>query len=530
MHTRPNKQQTSPDMRCAILGLPGTVERVLEQIQMLPESRRPEVAGVIGWRDRDLTLMCDLESRGIRVLGAAHQLDEIVDRERVDLVAISLPAVMSEAVSAVRTAVRRLGIADRFFPTIEDLIDGVGPRTHIDIDPARLIDRHPHRIDESAIRATLRGQTVLITGAGGSIGSELARRVATFEPGRLVLMERSENALFEIDRQLARAFPDIERCAVLHDVTESVRTQSLCEQIRPDVVFHAAAHKHVPMMEDHPVAAIRNNFLGTKAIADAADACGCDRFVMISTDKAVNPTSIMGATKRLAELYIQHMNATSVTLFRMVRFGNVLGSAGSVLTTWEQLLREGGAIPVTHPEMQRYFMTIPEAAALVLQATALDDVSSGGEVLLLDMGQPVRIVDLARRFIREHGLEPIVADARRSTVAKGLGTSGSVTIEFIGTRPGEKLFEELAYDTESIAPTSHPGIHVWHMEPPSRGRIEKIVETLQRCADHEGSLDAGEAADLLRGLLPEMTFPVVRSGPEVARVTTGPSRGTVSAA
>ncbi|MEX0776497.1 MAG: polysaccharide biosynthesis protein [Phycisphaeraceae bacterium] len=335
------------------------------------------------------------------------------------------------------------------------------------LDPVQLLGRTPHPLDESAICRTVSDRVVLITGAGGSIGSELARIVCRFGPSRLVLVERSENALFEIDREIARRFPDQPRAAVLHDVTDAPRTLGVITAQKPAVIFHAAAHKHVPMMEDHPAQAVENNFYGTRSLADAAAAAGCvDRFVMISTDKAVRPSSVMGASKRLAELYIQYLNSRSDTIFSMVRFGNVLGSACSVIPIWTDQLAHGGPITVTHPDMQRYFMTIPEAAGLVVQSAAfagaapLERGCAGGEVFLLDMGQPIRILDLAKRFVRRNGLEP----------------GRDIQIKITGIRPGEKLFEELAYDSEAMLPTPHPSVRLWRTTPPAPGRMRQIIE------------------------------------------------------
>jgi len=375
-------------------------------------------------------------------------------------VLLALPVAMRQLAADLAAALPQ----SRWLPPIADQLAGritwtagTGPSPGaISLDPSQLLDREPHHLDRPAIAGVLTGKTVLITGAGGSIGSELARLVAGFSPAKLILVERGENALFEIDREIARTFPALARSAILHDVTNAPGTRWVLGEHRPQVIFHAAAHKHVPMMEDHPAQAVENNFYGTRSIADAAQAAGVERFVMISTDKAVNPTSVMGATKRLAELYVQHLAASSPTLFCMVRFGNVLGSACSVLPIWSQQLAAGGPLTVTHPDMTRYFMTIPEAAGLVLQSAAL---TQGGEVFLLDMGQPIRIVDLAQRFVRAHGLEP----------------ARDVDIQFTGIRPGEKLFEELAYDGEDMIPTPHESVRIWRTQPPGARRMKAII-------------------------------------------------------
>ena len=456
------------------------------------------------------------------VLGPIDRLEAVLNEHKPALVLVSLPLAMRDAIGEAAATLGRLGVTWRFMPTLDDQLAGrttskitgglptsaatahglltasfvTGP-----IDPTRLIDRAPRPLDEQALAQWIGERRVLITGAGGSIGSELARVVARFKPGRLTLLERSENALFEIDRELARTHPGLPRYAVLHDVTQRERTLDVLEQQRPDVVLHAAAHKHVPMMEDHPAAAIENNFYGTRSIADATAAIGAERFVMISTDKAVNPSSVMGASKRLAELYVQHLNSVSDTACCMVRFGNVLGSACSVVPIWTKQLEHGGPITVTHQDMTRYFMTIPEAAGLVLQAGmfsgTIDTATNerGGEVFLLDMGDPIRILDLARRFVRLQGFEP----------------DTDVEIKITGTRPGEKLFEELAYHGEDMLRTPHDSIRVWKNTPPSQAQMQAIIDTFDRLrnktddpARNWGDSSADAIVTALRSAVPEM--------------------------
>jgi len=464
----------------------------------------PEITGVLHFGDWGEADRESLRSHGLTVLGDFdHDLERIVEGGAgFDFAIVSLPSVMSDAVIRVRTQLRRLGIPDRFIATLEDQIKGIGPRTVFEVDPVDLIGRKSHSIDKESIRRAVTGKRVLITGAGGSIGSELAMTVSEYEPAELFLMERSENALFEIDRRIARRFPGLTRGTWLHDVTEIDKTLAYCEAAKPEVVFHSAAHKHVPMMEDHPTAAIRNNFFGTMAIADAAAQNGCERFVMISTDKAVNPSSVMGATKRLAELYVQYMNTVSDTRFCMVRFGNVLGSSGSVLPTWSDQIRDGGPVTVTDARMTRYFMTIPEAARLVIQAGSLDEDVLGGEVFLLDMGEPINILQLVERFIAAHGLEPCVVGAGELDRDGG---AGWMPIVLTGARPGEKLVEKLAYEAECMVPTAHPGIHIWKMNPPSPERVADMVATLAEACQRRS---AETALTALHRLLPEMEVPV----------------------
>lgn len=469
------------------------------------------------------------------VLGRWDELEAVVSDKQIDQVLLTVPVAMLDQARVLAKRIEALGVTWRFLPCVSDQLAGrcasalkpanlsstgsnqsniSSASTMLVVDPASLIAREPRALDHEAIRNTLAGKVVLITGSGGSIGSEIARLVAGFSPAKIVLVERSENALFDIDRQIARLFPSVPRSAALHDVTNASRTLALIMAHKPQVIFHAAAHKHVPMMEEHPADAVENNFYGTRSIADAAAAHGVERFVMISSDKAVNPSSVMGATKRLAELYIQDLNRRSDTIFSMVRFGNVLGSACSVIPIWSQQLAHGGPVTVTSSEMVRYFMTIPEAAGLVLQSAALsgqhqagstqmsgveDEAgSAAGEVFLLDMGKPIRILDLAKRFIQAQGLEPGV----------------DMQIQITGVRPGEKLFEELAYSGEDMLPTAHESIHLWRSaHAPDSTLIQQIVQRFDHLRSqgdaahpwqHAGIADIHAA---LHEAIPEMVTP-----------------------
>jgi FlaA1/EpsC-like NDP-sugar epimerase len=487
-----------------LVGDAASLRRLERQLDLLP--RRPVT---LGW------VLTHAERAPVEpsppILGTIERLEAIAAAHRPDLAIVSLPAAMSDLVASLRTRLRRIGVADRFFPTLEDQLAGIGPRARFEIDLADLLQRRPQPADGPALRRIVAGQRVLITGAGGSIGGELARIVAQHEPALIALMDRSENALFEIDRQIARFHPAVQRRAILHDVVDAEGTLAVTRSVAPDLVLHAAAHKHVPMMEDHPGAAVDNNVFGTKSIADVADEIGAARFVMISTDKAVNPVSVMGATKRLAELYVQDLARRSGGAFSIVRFGNVLGSAGSVLDVWARQIAEGGPITVTDPRMTRYFMTIPEAAALVLQVAAIPpagagSASEGADVFLLDMGEPIRIVDLAQRFARLHGLEPSVGDGtgtgggeERERAARG---SGSISIVFTGARPGEKLREELVFEAEHLVPTEHPGIRRWKVDPPAP---DFIKEMLCRLAPDVRDADPAAVADTVLRLTREAT-------------------------
>src|SRR6267142_328385 len=326
------------------------------------------------------------------------------------------------------------------------------------VDIFELLGREPVCLDTPELQRFLAGKSILVTGAGGSIGSEICRQAMKFCPRRLILVERAENALFEIDRELRERWigADIRPC--LADICDRERIESIFKEERPDVVFHCAAHKHVPLMEENPGEAVKNNVFGTKVVADAALATGSHAFVMVSTDKAVNPTSVMGATKRCAELYVQSLN-TGETRFVAVRFGNVIGSSGSVVPIFQKQIAAGGPVTVTHPDMKRYFMTIPEASQLVMQAGA---IGRGGEIFILDMGEPVKILDLATQMILRNGLKP----------------DQDIQIKFTGIRPGEKLYEELSATNEQTRPTSHEKIRVWQLPVASSEQVELMLEIL----------------------------------------------------
>ncbi len=520
-----NPGSSSPQ-RAVIIGMPANIVEVQQQLALLPN--QPRLTGVVTLHElpathADATLLNDAK---LNIIGVVDDLETLLSPEDTDIAIISLPASLSGAIQSIRTRLRRLGIVDRYIPPMCDMLAGVGPRSMLEINVGDLIDRTPHVLNEDAVRHTIRGKRVLVTGAGGSIGSELTMQIAQFEPSDIFLMERGENALFEIDRRLARSFPSLRRGTWLHDVTDADKTLEYCIASKPDIIFHTAAHKHVPMMEGHPRLAVQNNFFGTKAIADAAAQTGCGRFVMISTDKAVMPTSIMGATKRLAELYVQYLDTSQNTAFEIVRFGNVLASAGSVLNIWKDQIREGGPVSVTDPDMTRYFMTIPEAAVLVTQTTTMFHVtnSSRGSIHLLDMGEPINVLDLAARFIRAHGLEPTIAitddiaasrykELSRIASISDVATSGThnIPIIFTGARPGEKLHEDLLYTDENVCQTAHPGIRRLDVTPPTAESIGDLVATLNEAC--ETGSDHTVVTALERLLSEEMVEPIITVQP-----------------
>jgi FlaA1/EpsC-like NDP-sugar epimerase len=489
-----------------VIGTPASIAAVAAQLASVEAG--PVPVGCLLVDHPPQGVLDSSEIVGLPILGDLSDLRHIHAEIGLTVAIVSLPASAAPAHARVRTLLRELSIPERFVPTIDDVLAGPAPVVRgqslaSSVDLVELVGRTPYGIDRRAVSKVIEGQKVLITGAGGSIGSELCRIAATFRPSQLILMERSENALFEIDRQIARRFPGLPRKALLHDVVDEGATLRHLVALRPDVVFHAAAHKHVPLMEDHPSHAVVNNLFGTKSIADASLAVGVKRFVMISSDKAVNPTSVMGATKRLAEMYVQAMNSKSAgaptpTSFTMVRFGNVLGSACSVLPIWSHQLAEGGPVTVTDPRMTRYFMTITEAATLVIQAAAIDaHAPQSPTVLVLDMGEPVAILDLATRFVRLCGFEPRLPGAAASTSAGPV-----IDITFTGARPGEKLHEELAYSAEALRPTPFPGIMTLAAAAVAPMTVASMIAEM---GSLRGSTDRDAVLDALRRHVPEMT-------------------------
>ena len=380
--------------------------------------------------------------QGIPVLGPLDDVAVVAKKMGVDDIVLALPSAAHEVRRRITQACTDAGLGVMTIPSLEDLVAGrvsVSSLRHIELED--LLGRDPVQLDDSGLHQLLTGQVVMVTGAGGSIGSELCRQIARFGPAKLVLFEQSELALYAMEQELPQHFPGMQIVPVIGDAKNAAWVNQVMAAQRPAVVFHAAAYKHVPLMENaNAWEAVRNNVLGTQVVAAAAQTHGVGKFVMISTDKAVNPTNVMGATKRLAEMTCQAMQQASGTRFVSVRFGNVLGSSGSVIPKFQKQIEAGGPVTVTHPEITRYFMSIPEAAQLVLQAGMMGE---GGEIFVLDMGEPVKIAELAKLMIRLSG-----ADADR------------IRIDYTGLRPGEKLYEELLADDESTLPTPHPKLRV----------------------------------------------------------------------
>jgi FlaA1/EpsC-like NDP-sugar epimerase len=434
----------------------------------------------IGFLDDNLD-NCGRVIHGIPVLGAVTDLAKLVRKYRAKQALITIGKPSGRHVRRILDLCKDTGIPTKIIPAIRDLLEGKLNLTAIrEVAIEDLLHRDPIQLDIDAIADFAKSRIILITGAGGSIGSELCRTLCRFGGARLLLVEQAENNLFHIHRELTQNFAAIKTIPCLADICDSVRMAQIFSMYRPDIVFHAAAHKHVPMMEWNSGEAIKNNVVGTRTIADLAHRHCVKEFVMISTDKAVNPASVMGVSKRIAEIYIQAISQRSQTRFVAVRFGNVLGSNGSVIPIFKEQIARGGPITITHPDMARYFMTIPEACELVLQAATM---GRGGEIFILNMGEPVKIVDLARDLVRLSGL-----------------SLNDIEIRYTGLRLGEKLYEELVLEDEVAQKTHHPKIFIGWIKSCKWEEINSAIDDLQAVAD---SSDAGRILQKLKSIVPE---------------------------
>ena len=440
------------------------------------------------------------DMHGVRVAGACDAIPDLATELEVQLILIALPSASSRQMQNVVKLCEATRLPFRVLPRMQDLVTGqvsIKDLREVKIDD--LLGREAVSLDWTAIIHGVQGKTILVTGGGGSIGSELCRQVARLKPAHLVIFEQSEFNLYSIELELRRTFPDIELTALLGDIFDPVAVEQMLRSYRPSVILHAAAYKHVPMLEHQRRAAVRNNVLGTRALASLADRHGCATFVMISTDKAVNPANIMGMTKRVAEIYCQNLSARSSTHFITVRFGNVLGSAGSVIPLFQKQIAAGGPVTVTHPEITRYFMTIPEAAQLILQAGTM---GKGGEIFVLDMGEPVKIGYLAEQLIRLSGKKP----------------GEDVEIVYTGLRPGEKLYEELFHESEKLAGTTHPKILLANSRSMDFAKLEQTLDRLTAACEAD---DERQIYEFLCELVPEHQL---RLSPDTG---TGSSQGAV---
>ncbi|HEY6122646.1 MAG TPA: nucleoside-diphosphate sugar epimerase/dehydratase [Pyrinomonadaceae bacterium] len=419
---------------------------------------------------------------GVKVLGTTRHLPVLVRELNIDHVVVSIGQATRGDFRRILDICKEIPVKVRTIPGLHEILQGKVKVSRIrDVQIEDLLGRQPVQLDELEIAHFLNGQVVMVTGAGGSIGSELARQVASFRPAVLLLVERAECALFSIDRELRADWPELRIVPLVADVSRESQMRSIFKNYKPLLVLHAAAHKHVPMMESNSTEAVRNNVLATHLLGRLAAEFDVEAFVLISTDKAVRPSSVMGATKRVAELVIQDLDQRFNTRYVAVRFGNVIGSTGSVIPIFSEQIRKGGPVTVTHPEMMRYFMTIPEAAQLVLQAATM---GRGGEIFILDMGAPVRILDLAKAAITLSGLRPFA----------------DIDIVFTGVRTGEKLFEELELTEEQISKTRHPKIFIGKITPYAE---ERINQALERLAILSESSSEAELRTFLNHLLPE---------------------------
>jgi FlaA1/EpsC-like NDP-sugar epimerase len=406
----------------------------------------------------------------IKVMSSTAEIPELVKRLQIEQIVVAIPSATAQERQRIYDTCIQTNCHLLTLPNVRDLrIDELDDVRLREVELTDLLSREEVKLNTRMVSGYLSGRCVLITGGGGSIGSELARQVCTIAPRQLVIFDIYENTAYELEQELLRHYDDIDICVEIGSICDQDRMEQLFSTYRPHVVFHAAAHKHVPLMEANPREAVLNNIFGTLNVVRAADKYGAEHFIFISTDKAVNPTNVMGATKRMGEIIVQYYATRSRTCFTAVRFGNVLGSHGSAVPFFRQQIIEGGPVTITHPEITRYFMTIPESARLVIQAGGM---ARGGDIFILDMGEPIRIEDLARKLIRLSGLTPGV----------------DIEIQYVGLRPGEKLHEELLMDSEEAQTTRIEGIMVSSSKPMSQEMVEKKIEALRASLDGDGEV------------------------------------------
>ena len=476
MHLR--RPRAGDALRTIVVGA-GAAGQMVAREAMVGDSAHFEVIGFVDDDDRKLGQMLN----GVRVVGKVDELPRLVRELGIKEVIIAMPSARGVEIRRIVELASCVGVRTRTVPSLTDIVSGRIEYSALrPVEIQDLLRRAPINTDCAKVRVLGHARTVMITGAGGSIGSELCRQIAALEPQLLIVLDHSENQVFEIEMELRRRFPNLAIAPVIADIRDDARINRVFERFRPFAVFHAAAHKHVPLMEENVIEAVTNNVRGTRNVVDAAVEHGTTHFVMISTDKAVRPTSIMGATKRLAEVLVREAAVRAQRHFVVVRFGNVLGSRGSVVPTFMAQIERGGPVTVTHPEMRRYFMTIPEAVQLVLQAGAQ---GQGGELFVLDMGEMVRIADLARDLIRLSGLEE----------------GADIEIRYTGMRPGEKLYEEVLFGNEEVRSTEHPKVLRVLAEDTDPEMIGRIDDLLRHVALQNGDEATLRAA--VTGLVPD---------------------------
>ena len=438
---------------------------------------------VIGFLDDDISKI-GRKIHGVSVLNVIDELEHTVKSIDVDEVIIAISNASSDRMRQIVGACKKADINFKMIPNMGEVIDGkINISAIRNVEYRDLLGREPVKLDKAEIGKYLGNKRVLVTGAGGSIGTGLCRQICRYSPEKIILFERAESPLYEIDLELKKSFPDVEVIPVLGDIQNKTELNKIFEAFLPDIVFHAAAYKHVPMLESHPWKAVENNIEGTRNLVEVTQKFECEKFVFVSTDKAVNPTNVMGTSKRIAEILVQNMNNTqgSKTSFITVRFGNVIGSVGSVIPLFKRQIKEGGPLTVTHPDMIRYFMLIPEACQLILQAGSM---GKGGEIFILEMGKPVKIDSMARDLIRFSGFEPGV----------------DIKIEYIGLRPGEKLYEELITAQENVVPTGHSKIMVLNSCGMVTDTLDGELESLKKVAQNRNH---DKIRAVLKKIIPE---------------------------
>ena len=477
-HYLPLRQETElRQTRALIVGAGDAGQLIAREVRSNPQLD----LDVIGFIDDD-PVKRKGTFQGLNVLGFQDDLNRIVGTHGIDEIIIAIPSATGAQIRTIVKRCQESKVRFRILPGVGELIDGrVSIQQIRDVDLNDLLGREPIFLDDAQINHYIQGKRVLITGAGGSIGSEICRQVARFNPQKLILFENAETPLFLIEQELTKMYPQLPIVPIIGDVRNFSRVNVIFDEQLPQVVFHAAAYKHVPMMEMNPAEAVNNNVQGTRLLADAADQFDVEKFVLISTDKAVRPTNIMGTTKRIAELYVQSLDKRSKTRFVTTRFGNVLGSNGSVIPTFKAQIEKGGPVTVTHPEVTRFFMTIPEATQLVLQAGSM---GSGGEIYLFDMGEAVKIRSLAEELIKLSGLQP----------------HEDIEIVYTGLRPGEKLYEELLLDDEGVLPTSHNKICIARSAISLHTELVANIDDLVAAAK---ALDLAGVKEKLQWIVPE---------------------------
>lgn len=464
------RQNASDSQRVLIVGAGEAGNMIVRELFKRPELKKMPVGVVDDDKNKQGKCVYD-----VPVLGTIDDVDQIVKNHCIDEIIICIANINPQRKREIINICKKTDAKIKTIPGIYEIIDGkVNITKFRDVQIEDLLGREPIKMNLDDMNGIIKDKIIMVTGGGGSIGSELCRQIVKYEPKQLVLIDIYENNAYDIQQEIKRHFPEIDLKVLIASVRDEHKMDKIFEQYKPEIVFHAAAHKHVPLMEDSPCEAIKNNVFGTQNVVNLSDKYNVKKFVLISTDKAVNPTNIMGATKRCCEMIVQTKNKTSKTEFVAVRFGNVLGSNGSVVPLFKKQIEEGGPVTVTHEEVTRFFMTIPEAVSLVLQASAM---AKGGEIFVLDMGEPVKIIDLARNLIKLSGFEPNV----------------DIKIEVTGLRPGEKLYEEVLMDEEGLQKTSNNQIKIGRPIDIDEAEFKKELNILKRVADN----DQDEKVDLI---------------------------------